>query len=69
MILYYPFQDNSHKLMNTKSRNPLAMFKKIVEIDWLYRRRYMSEQLELNDFFRWNGVKKLYCSNVVSLQF
>ncbi|GFZ32019.1 hypothetical protein CSC2_25450 [Clostridium zeae] len=26
----------------------------------------MSELLELNDFFRWNGVKKLYCSNEVS---
>ncbi|WP_207753098.1 hypothetical protein [Clostridium yunnanense] len=45
------------------------MFKKIVEINWLYMRRSMSELLELNDFFRWNGVNKLYCSNVVSLQF
>ncbi|GFZ31618.1 hypothetical protein CSC2_21440 [Clostridium zeae] len=46
-----------------------AMFKKIFEINWLNRRRYMSELLELNDFFRWNGVKELHCSNVVSLQF
>ncbi|WP_261856223.1 hypothetical protein [Clostridium folliculivorans] len=45
------------------------MFNNIVEINLLYRRRYISELLELNDFFRWNGVNKLYCSNVVSLQF
>ncbi|MBK1813085.1 hypothetical protein JHL18_20905 [Clostridium sp. YIM B02505] len=26
----------------------------------------MSKRLELNDFQRWNGVRKLYCLNEVS---